>query len=144
MPLLSAYSDPEFYNLAELHDFLEQAFEGLEFMHSNSVAHCDIASANIMMGKHPLYDELFHPVHQQFSLDIKRRVRPKYTRSERPVRYYYIDFGYAKWFRGLVSPRTLTGIHAREAAPEQKFGPYDPFKADIYQLGALLRRDLIP
>ncbi|KAG9124820.1 hypothetical protein FRC07_010120 [Ceratobasidium sp. 392] len=144
MPLLSPYANPSFYNIAELHDFLDQVFEGLEFLHDNSIAHCDIAPANIMMDKHPLYDEPFHPFHQKFSLDAKRRVWPKYNRAQRPVRYYYIDFGYAKWFRDPTSSRLLTGIHAREAAPEQQSGPYDPFKADIYQLGALLRRDLIP
>ncbi|KAG8721096.1 hypothetical protein FRC09_008498 [Ceratobasidium sp. 395] len=144
MPLLSTYASPTFYNLAELHDFLDQVFEGLEFLHDNDVAHCDIAPANVMMDKHLLYDEPFHPFHQQFSPDIKHPVWPKYLRSQRPVRYYYIDFGYAKWFQDPDSPRALAGFHAKEAAPEQKSGPYDPFKADVYQLGALLRRDLIP
>ncbi|KAG8724770.1 hypothetical protein FRC09_014406 [Ceratobasidium sp. 395] len=144
MPLLSAYASPPFYNLAELHDFLDQAFEGLEFLHKNDVAHCDIAPANIMVDKHPLYDEPFHPFHQKFSLDARRRIWPKYNRSQRPVRYYYIDFGYAKWFQNPTHARLVIGVHAREAAPEQQFGPYNPFKADVYQLGALLRRDLIP
>ncbi|KAG8791258.1 hypothetical protein FRC12_009739 [Ceratobasidium sp. 428] len=144
MPLLSAYAYPEFYNLDELHDFLEQIFEGLEYLHENEIAHCDIAPANIMMDKHPLYDEPFHPVHQQYTPDIKRRVSPKRNRSQKPVRYYYIDFGYAKWFQNPTHARLVIGIHAREAAPEQQSGPYNPFKADVYQLGALLRRDLIP
>ncbi|KAG9123586.1 hypothetical protein FRC07_014637 [Ceratobasidium sp. 392] len=144
MPLLSPYNSPTFYNLSEIQDFLDQIFEGLEFLHNNGIAHCDIASTNIMMDKHPLYDQPFHPFHQQFSPDIKRPVWPKYNRSQRPIRYYYIDFGYAKWFQDPTFPRLRTGIHAREAAPEQKAGPYDPFIADIYQLGALIRRDLIP
>ncbi|KAG9096220.1 hypothetical protein FS749_008885 [Ceratobasidium sp. UAMH 11750] len=144
MPLLSTYTNPPFYNLSELHDFLDQVLEGLEFLHNNGVAHCDIAPANIMMDKHPLYDEPFHPYRQKFSLDVQRRIWPKYHRWQKAVRYYYIDFGYATWFRDSTSPRLLTGIRAREVAPEQRSGPYDPFKADIYQLGAMLRRDLIP
>ncbi|QRV87117.1 kinase domain protein [Ceratobasidium sp. AG-Ba] len=162
MPLLSDYKDPPFQNLAEIHDFLTQIFEvcmipakysvslmvshkGLDFLHRHDVAHCDIAPANIMMDKRPLYNESFHPFHQQLSLDGNRPLWPKYSRSRRPVRYYYIDFGYAKWFKDPSAPRALVGIHAKERVPEQLAGtPYDPFKADIFQLGAILRRDLIP
>ena len=98
-----------------------------------------------MMDGRSLYDESFHPVHQTHSIDGKRLVYPKYLRSQKPVRYYYIDFGYATWFRDTNTPRTVIGSRARERAPEQKEGkPYDPFKADVYQLGAVIRRDLIP
>ncbi|KAG9094028.1 hypothetical protein FRC06_011262 [Ceratobasidium sp. 370] len=145
MPLLSKYTNPPFSDLSEIHDFLTQVFEGLEFLHDNGVAHCDIAPSNIMMDKHPLYDEPFHPYYQDFALDARRPVWPKYLRSQKPVRYYFIDFGYAKWFHDPTTPRTLVGARAREAAPEQISGnPYDPFKGDVYQLGAVLRRDLIP
>jgi serine/threonine protein kinase len=105
----------------------------------------DISPPNIMMDSHPLYDEPFHPFYQHRSLDGKRHIRPKYLRSQRPVRYYYIDFGYAKWFRDPGDPRILTGTRARERTPEQITGkPYDPFKGDMFQLGAVIRRDLIP
>ncbi|KAG8733113.1 hypothetical protein FRC10_000418, partial [Ceratobasidium sp. 414] len=141
MPLLSRYTNPPFGDLSEIHEFLNQLFEPLLTFASPS----DIAPANVMMDRRPLFDEPFHPYYQHRSLDGKRRIWPKYLRSQRPVRYYYIDFGYAKWFRDSETPRILVGTRAREAAPEQKSGgPYDPFKGDVYQLGALLRRDLIP
>ncbi|CAE6491366.1 unnamed protein product [Rhizoctonia solani] len=38
-PLLGRYNHPPFYNLAEIHDFLQQIFEGVLFMHKNDVAH---------------------------------------------------------------------------------------------------------
>ncbi|KAG9111069.1 hypothetical protein FRC07_008113, partial [Ceratobasidium sp. 392] len=105
----------------------------------------DIASPNIMMDAHPLYDEPFHPFRQFRSLDGKRPLYPRYLRSQRPVRYYYIDFGYAKWFRREDEPRMVVGWRAREQTPEQVEGlPYDPFRADVFQLGAIIRRDLIP
>ncbi|KAF8595496.1 kinase-like protein [Ceratobasidium sp. AG-I] len=145
MPLLSIYNHPPFYDLNEVQDFLSQIFEGLIYLHKHDVAHCDIAPANIMMDSHPLYDEPFHPFYQHRSLDGKRRVFPKHLRSQRPVRYYYIDLGYAKWFRDPNATRTLTGSRARERTPEQITGDqYDPFRADIFQLGAILRRELIP
>ncbi|CAE6507625.1 unnamed protein product [Rhizoctonia solani] len=145
MPLLRAYDDPPFHDLGEIREFLTQVFEGLQFLHEKDIAHCDIASANIMMNGRVLYDEPFHPFHQGFSLDRKRQIQPRYSRSQRPIRYYYIDFGYAKWFRDPNQLRVVHGSRARERAPEQLNGDtYDPFKADIYQLGAILRRDLIP
>ncbi|KAH7332910.1 kinase-like domain-containing protein [Rhizoctonia solani] len=145
MPLLRDYDNPPFYDLGEIYEFLFQVFEGLQFLHENDIAHCDIASANIMMNGRVLYDEPFHPFHQDFSLDRKRQIRPNHQRSQRPIRYYYIDFGYAKWFRDPTQPRVVYGSRARERTPEQLGGgAYDPFKADIYQLGAILRRDLIP
>jgi serine/threonine protein kinase len=98
-----------------------------------------------MMNGRLLYDEPFHPFYQDFSLDRKRQIQAKYLRSQRPIRYYFIDFGYAKWFHDPNQPRSLCGSRARERTPEQLGGhSYDPFKADIYQLGAVLRRDLIP
>ncbi|KAF8675678.1 Protein kinase domain [Rhizoctonia solani] len=145
MPLLREYNDPPFHNLYEIRNFLVQIFEGLRFLHVNDIAHCDIASANIMMNGQTLYDEPFHPFYQDFSLDRKRQIRARYLRSQRPVRYYFIDFGYAKWFRDPAQPRVVHGYRARERTPEQLRGnAYDPFKSDIYQLGALIRRDLIP
>ncbi|EUC56299.1 kinase domain protein [Rhizoctonia solani AG-3 Rhs1AP] len=144
MPLLGPYSYPPFFNLAEVHEFLRQIFEGLLFMHRNNVAHCDIASANIMMDTRTLYTEPFHPFHQRFALDIKRRIYPQYIRSQVSMRYYFIDLGYAKWLKESDAPRTIPADRARLMAPEQVLGNlYDPFLGDIFQLGAVIRRDLL-
>ncbi|CEL61115.1 hypothetical protein RSOLAG1IB_09766 [Rhizoctonia solani AG-1 IB] len=144
MPLLSHYTEPAFHNMAEIHDFFEQVFEGLLLMHNHNVAHCDIAPANVMMDARPLYEEPFHPYYQTYSIDAKRRIYPRYRRSQKLIRYYFIDLGYAKWFPDEKSSRKATDIHAREAAPEQVGdGPYDPFAVDIYQLGIMIQNDFI-
>jgi hypothetical protein len=97
------------------------------------------------MDAHQLFEEPFHPYFQSLSVDIKRRVYPKYKRSQKEVRYYLIDLGYAKFFRDLTTPREAIGMYAREAAPEQAgIHPYDPFAVDVYQLGAMIKQDLIP
>ncbi|CAE6476653.1 unnamed protein product [Rhizoctonia solani] len=145
MPLLSRYDFPPFYSLDEVQDFLQQIFQGVMFMHTHNATHGDIASANIMMDSRLLYTEPFHPVNQQRSLDFRRSVYPRYRRHQVVIHYYLIDLGYAKWFRDPTSPKLVTGLHARERAPEQKSGkPYNPFAVDVYQLGAVIRRDLIP
>ncbi|CAE6472483.1 unnamed protein product, partial [Rhizoctonia solani] len=61
MPILGQFDEPAFGSIADIHNFLQQLFTGLDFMHKNNVAHCDIAAANIMMDSRPLYDEPFHP-----------------------------------------------------------------------------------
>lgn len=145
MPLLGRYNEPPFNQIAEVHDFLQQMFEGLIFMHSNNIVHCDIATTNIMMDSRPLYDEPFHPVYQTLSLDIQRVIYPRYGRLTKGVRYYFIDMGFATWFRDQDSPHLVTGKLARILAPEQKNDhPYDPFLLDIYQLGTIIKQDIIP
>ncbi|CAE6430797.1 unnamed protein product [Rhizoctonia solani] len=143
MPLLSRYNNIPFYNLAEVHDFLQQLFKGLAFMHRNNTAHLDIASPNVMMDARPLYDEPFHPFYQTLSLDATRLLSPRYRRSEMNTRYYYIDLGYSVRFED--STRQTVGSQARELAPEQETGlPFDPVMVDVYQLGKMIERDLIP
>jgi hypothetical protein len=98
-----------------------------------------------MMNSQVLYDEPFHPVEQTLSLDIQRMIYPRYSRLEKNIRYYFIDMGFATWFRDLSVPRLVAGKAARIMAPEQKVNkPYDPFLVDIYQLGTVIMQDLIP
>ncbi|KAH7332933.1 kinase-like domain-containing protein [Rhizoctonia solani] len=145
MPLLGQYDELSFKRIAEVHDFFQQIFEGLQFMHENNVAHCDICSGNIMMNSRVLYDEPFHPVYQDHSLDIQRMVYPRYSRLEKSIRYYFIDMGFATWFTDPNAPRLVTGKSARIMAPEQKSNqPYDPFLVDIYQLGTVIKQDIVP
>ncbi|KAF8748835.1 Protein kinase domain [Rhizoctonia solani] len=145
MPLLGQYNKPPFKSLAEVHDFLQQLFKGLIFMHANDTVHRDIASPNIMMDPQPLYDEPFHPFHKALSLDTQRIIYPKHSRLEKRLRYYFIDMGSATWFRDLSLPRLTTGRLARILAPEQKADrPYDPFAVDTYQLGMVIKHDIIP
>lgn len=145
MPLLGRYKDVPFYNLAEVHDMFIQLFDGLLHMHKNGVAHCDIDAQNIMMDLRPLYDEPFHPFHRAYSVDAKRRLFACATRTQKGTKYYYIDLGFATKLKENNSSRTISGVHARVPAPEQMSGrPFDPFSADIYQLGQVLMREFIP
>ncbi|CEL61125.1 hypothetical protein RSOLAG1IB_09776 [Rhizoctonia solani AG-1 IB] len=108
MPLLREYNDPPFRSLDEIRDFLVQIFEGLVFLHENDIAHCDIASANIMMNGRLLFKQSICVPNDRFGIILLTLVMQN----------------------GFVTPTNP--------------GFYDPFKANIYQLGAVLRRDLIP
>ncbi|KAJ1300185.1 hypothetical protein OPQ81_011936 [Rhizoctonia solani] len=145
MPLLGQYDDLPFKRISEVHHFLWQLFEGLLFMHKYDVAHGDIDSANIMMNSRVLYEEPFHPVYRDHSLDMQRMIYPRYSRFEKNIRYYLIDMGFATWFRDPNAPRLVTSKPARVMAPEQKIKrPYDPYLVDIYQLGTVIKQELIP
>jgi hypothetical protein len=98
-----------------------------------------------MMDSRTLYGEAFHPVYRSLSLDIQRKIYPKYSRLEKRVRYYFIDMGFATWFKDPKLPHLITGKLARTLAPEQKTSkPYNPFSVDIYQLGVVVKQDIIP
>ncbi|CAE6445308.1 unnamed protein product [Rhizoctonia solani] len=72
-------------------------------------------------------------------------LRPKYSRLEKNIRYYFIDMGFATWLRDPDASRLVTGKSARIMAPEQKINrPYDPFLVDVYQLGMVIMQDIIP
>ena len=66
------------------------------------------------------------------------------SRTERPVRYFYIDFGLSrKYDADDASPRELPIFGGDKTVPEfQDDGydkPADPFRTDIYYLGNLMR-----
>ncbi|KZT52427.1 kinase-like protein [Calocera cornea HHB12733] len=142
-PLLRDWRSPDFVMVAEGLQFMMQCLEGLEFMHSNNVAHGDIHSGNILMDASQLFPDGFHgprnlnPRHQL----SERRLR-RLTRVQAPVKYYFIDFGSSCMFSGFEE-RTLVRTTATAIRPPElrKGGDgteYDPFKADIYALGFTL------
>ncbi|KAG9093575.1 hypothetical protein FS749_014162 [Ceratobasidium sp. UAMH 11750] len=145
-PLYVPWNYPEHDTVGEIVDFLGQIFEGLEFMHANHVAHRDCTPPNIMMDWRPLVDEAWHPVERQYTLDGSRYLDIRARHEDtKPVVYYFIDFGLSVRFRNEEGRRLVTGSHGREqTVPEiRKTEPYDPFKVDIFILGAFVERDIV-
>ncbi|KAJ7134582.1 kinase-like domain-containing protein [Mycena epipterygia] len=100
----------------EFAEFGRQVLEGLAFLHSHRIAHLDISDGNILAG-------------------------PPGEHKPKPQRAYaFIDFElsiiYSESDRG---PYSVTGSVATYVAPEMsETVSYDPFKADIWQMGELL------
>ncbi len=89
------------------------------------------------MDARALYPGGHHPVRRNYTPDAIYKATPL-TRTERPVRYFYIDFGLSvKFAEG--EPRYVVGDVGRDdEVPElSSHVPYDPFKVDIYALGNL-------
>jgi hypothetical protein len=67
-----------------------------------------------------------------------------YTRTQRPPKYYLIDFGISRRYDDKDLPVLEPQIHgADRTVPEfqDSFAPCDPFPTDIYYLGNVFRMD---
>ncbi|KAJ7760918.1 hypothetical protein B0H16DRAFT_1312522 [Mycena metata] len=138
MQLLRKCNSPPFDTFGEVIDFFNQIFEGLQFMHKHLVAHGDCSSNNIMMTCRGMYPDGFHPQYQNSSRDLSSDAR-HLTRTQRPPRYYFIDFGISVRFNAEDPCLALPIKGADQTVPEHQIDgdvdPQDPFATDIYYLG---------
>lgn len=99
-----------------------------------------------MMDASELYPEGFHPQKRDFNVDFTGSAVQKYTRTQRPPKYYWIDFGLAIRFgEADAFPRFPVLRGNDKSAPEFQDPNYmaqqqNPFPTDIYYLGNLAKR----
>lgn len=108
----------------------------------------DCTGFNLMMDGSALYPNGFHPVKQDHNRDFEGPAVQKYTRTQRPPRYYWIDFGLSVCSNGSEDPPLARPIWAGDkSAPElqhlftspRPYEPINPFPTDIYYLGNMVR-----
>ncbi|KAJ7680932.1 hypothetical protein DFH06DRAFT_1278703 [Mycena polygramma] len=151
MPLLRKYSQPRFDTFDEAVDFFGQVFEGLKFMHDNNIAHRDCTGTNIMTDGSKMYPHGFHPQHPKRARDFYSGRAKFYTRTQRPPKYYFIDFGLSHRYETRKPPPLEAPILGGDkSVPEFRFAedgsppdPCDPFPTDVYYLGNMIRTDFI-
>lgn len=135
--------------------------QGVEFLHENNVAHrydvtssscvlfltfdCrDCTAQNIMLDPSNMYPESFHPVVTDRSKDFRRKAKA-YSRTWRPTKYLFIDFGHSRQYdptKGQALDEPLRG--GDKSAPEHQNGELcDPFPTDVYYLGNLVREEYL-
>ncbi|KZT10865.1 uncharacterized protein LAESUDRAFT_721252 [Laetiporus sulphureus 93-53] len=144
-PLLRRYDSPLLDTVGEAVEFFRQIFEGLQFMHQHHVAHRDCMNQNIMMDPHPLFPDMYHPRVIDWSRDLDHPAR-HYSRTARPTRYYFIDFGLSRKYRPDDGPPREPPIHGGDkSVPEFKESnePCDPFPTDVYYIGNMIREDFL-
>ncbi|CAL1706173.1 unnamed protein product [Somion occarium] len=140
LPLLLPFYEPRFRTFGEAIDFMQQAFEGIKFLHDHLIAHRDCMFMNIMMDPKPLYPDMFHPVDPHKSRDWKGK--PKhYSRTTHPTRYILIDFGISRRYRPEDMPPLEPPVwSADRTVPENiKEEPCNPFPIDIYLIANVIR-----
>ncbi len=90
-----------------------------------------------MMDGRALYPGGYHPVRRNYTPDAMFNATPL-TRTEQPVRYFYIDFGLSVMFSDGDPHYAVGDVGRDDKVPELSSDiPYDPFKVDIYALGNL-------
>ncbi|KAJ6629435.1 hypothetical protein B0H10DRAFT_1776589 [Mycena sp. CBHHK59/15] len=142
MRFMHDFSEPTFDTVGEGVDFFQQIFEGLKFMHDHLVAHRDCSLANIMMDGQHLFPEGFSPILPRRSLDLMENAK-HLTRTQAPLKYYFIDFGLAQVFHE-TQPRLATPIrggdhYVPEIINNPELLPVDPFAVDIFCVGHLIQ-----
>lgn len=91
-----------------------------------------------------MFPNLWHP--QDLHYNRKCTGSPKhYTRTERPPKYYIIDFGLSRRYDvNDPSPRELPIIGGDKTVPEYQGAGYwiasDPFATDVYYLGHMIQQ----
>ncbi|KAG1863837.1 hypothetical protein F4604DRAFT_1625791 [Suillus subluteus] len=146
MPLLLDFTRPQFDTFGEVVECLRQLFEGLLFMHNNHVAHRDCMSRNIMMDAKDLYVEPYHPVNRRMKRDYSGYAR-HYTRTQRPPKYYFIDFGLSRQYDAQEdNPLEYPIFGGDKSVPEFQNSadiPLNPFPTDVYYLGNVIRQEFL-
>ncbi|KAL1945822.1 hypothetical protein VTO73DRAFT_1824 [Trametes versicolor] len=144
MSYLVEYDKIPFATIGEVIEFFRQLLEGLRFIHGHNVAHRDIMASNIMM-QPSVYSEAPHPVIRSKSYDYKRSVKRR-TRTERPAKYYYTDFGIAcRLPPDVEDPPEEPMLGGDRTVPENQHaaGPQNPYATDIYCLGNTFRTQFL-
>ncbi|KAH8826701.1 kinase-like domain-containing protein [Flagelloscypha sp. PMI_526] len=147
LPLQRPSLDPQFATIGEAADFLQQIFKGLRYIHSRHVAHRDVHASNITADALKLFNEPWHPRDLKRTRNgFKPSVLKHVTRTECPVRYYFIDFGLSlKFDPEDADPSALPILGIDKTPPEFKTldKPCNPFQTDVYCLGNIIRENFL-
>jgi len=102
-------------------------------------------SLNIMMDVSTLFVDAFHPVDSIMKRDFSGYARYK-TRTERPVKYYFIDFGLSRRYdHSITHPLEVPIWGGDKEVPEFQNSnePRDPFATDVFYIGNAIRQDFV-
>ena len=107
----------------------------------------DISFANVMMDAVTMFPDLWHPAYPRMRYDYSGTAK-HYSRTERPPKYYYIDFGLSRMYDPKDGPpQELPILGGDKSVPEFQQDGYDkpsnPFYTDIYYLGNLMRTQFL-
>lgn len=100
-----------------------------------------------MMDAAAMFPAMWHPSAQNMKYDYSGTAK-YFNRTERPPKYYYIDFGLSRKYDPKDGPpQELPIIGGDKSVPEfQGEGydrPADPFRTDIYYLGNIMRTQFV-
>ncbi|RDB18694.1 hypothetical protein Hypma_014745 [Hypsizygus marmoreus] len=137
MPMLLGFDKLPFRRFGEFAEAVQQFLQGLEFMHEHNIVHRDACFYNLMMDTSKAMPRGFHFARWRSHDGLKYGLHWHDRWSVRPVKYYFIDFGLSHQYPRGRKNILDGGIFGQDrTVPEMSITvPYDPFKADVYQLG---------
>lgn len=92
-----------------------------------------------------IFTEAWHPSCEHMKRDWSRQAR-HVTRTERPPKYCFIDFGISRRYDPKDGPPTeYPALGEDKTVPEfqNSYESHDPFPTDVYYLGNLVRQHFI-
>ena len=98
-----------------------------------------------MMDPESLYLDPFHPASSSMRRDFSGYARYK-TRTERPPKYFLIDFGLSRRYDASIAhPMEVPIRGADKEVPEfqNSSAPCDPFPTDVFYIGNTIRKDFV-
>ena len=107
----------------------------------------DCMNLNIMMDPTNIFPNMYHPKSDRRNLNFRGKAK-YYTRTARPTKYFFIDFGLSRKYEpGNSEPREDPIQGGDKTVPEFQgegiYQPSNPFPTDIYYLGNLIREDFL-
>ncbi|KAJ2936004.1 hypothetical protein H1R20_g1089, partial [Candolleomyces eurysporus] len=145
IPLLRLFDDPPFETMGEALDFILQFLTAIYFLHENRVIHGDVSINNIMMDASGLYPGGFHPIRIEKNPDLSNHSKAQYSRTEKPPKYYLIDFGLSKRYEENEPPIPTDKPGTDRSPPEylDESKPINPFFVDVYCVGNMIRQEFL-
>ncbi|KAK0504165.1 hypothetical protein EDD18DRAFT_1316688 [Armillaria luteobubalina] len=125
MPYLRRCYDPPFKTIGEGVQFFKEMLEALQFLHQQNIAHRDGGFTNILMDATNMFPDKFYLQRRDLKYDYSGPAL-YHQRTERPLKYYFIDFGLSKRGQTVPEANNITSM-------------CDPSAVDVYYLGNTLR-----
>ena len=100
---------------------------------------------NIMLDPIHLYPETFHPMATDLNMDCSGDAK-RFTRTQRPPKYYFIDFGLSRCYDPSdTNPKERPIWGGDKEVPEFQNSnePRDPFATDVFYIGNAIKKDFI-
>ncbi|KAI0709574.1 hypothetical protein C8T65DRAFT_739933 [Cerioporus squamosus] len=141
MPLLRPCDDPAWDTVGEVVSFLTQLFEA-RLSHIRGI---DIKAANIMYEPRGMYPKGYHPHVRDKDRACEGKAKRR-TRTDHPVKYYFVSFSSAKRYWEATRPRESPRVDRKMTIGElQQLDdrPADPFTIDIKCLGEMVRTTIL-
>ncbi|TFK74314.1 hypothetical protein BDN72DRAFT_813212 [Pluteus cervinus] len=140
-PFLQQLTASPFDTFGEIVGFIKQILDGLQFLHHHRIAHRDIGIPNFMMDGDEMFPGGWNAVRGRTTPRGQKHANI-YTRTQRPPRYYFIDFGLSRCFDPSdTNPLAEPIFGGDRTVPEFKTnkGAFNPFQTDIYYIGNTIR-----